>query len=237
MKTLLGILRFLAGILVSFLLAGVAIITLPIDRRRGRFFHALAVLWAKTVLRICGIRLTVRGSENLRRGQTYVYVANHASLLDIPCTLAGVPDRIRIVYKKELEAIPLFGWQLKWGNYIPIERANRSGAMRSLEEAARKIREGASVLLYAEGTRTTDGKLRAFKRGAFNLALRSGVPVIPLTINGTFHIIGRGSMVIHPARAELILGEPIPVSGSGKEAELGLMAEVDAAIRKFYVEQ
>jgi 1-acyl-sn-glycerol-3-phosphate acyltransferase len=238
MTRLLGLLRVIVAGAFSIFMAALEIIMLPVDFRKGRVFHFLARLWARGVLMICGLRVTVKGQEKLDFGTTYVYVSNHASLLDIPVVVARIPDQIRIVYKKELEAIPVFGWGLKWGSYIAMDRSNRAEAMKSIETAARRIRHGASVLLFAEGTRTRDGKLQAFKRGAFNLAVRSGVPVVPLTINGTFAILPKHSISARPGRVELVLASPIPVNPSGgKEEEMQLMERVHTAIADHYVNQ
>ena len=234
---LLGPLRFIAGVAISLSFAAIIILTLPLSYKTGRVFHALSRLWARTILVTCGVHVRVRGIENLDPTLSYVYVSNHASMFDIPAIIASVPDQIRIVYKKELEIIPIFGWGLKWGSYIGIDRGRGPKAMRSLEEAINTIRRGASVLLYAEGTRTRDGKLQPFKRGAFNIAVRAGIPVVPLTINGTFPILPKGSIVIRPRPVELVLGEPIPVTGDGKEEELRLMDAVHETIQKNYIEQ
>ncbi len=215
-KALSGILRFLAGVVISILSAAVIIVTLPIRRKSGRLFHAISRFWARAVLAVGGITVTVRGLEKLARGRNYVYVSNHASMFDIPAILASIPDQIRIVYKKELEIIPVFGWGLKWGSYIGIDRRRGPEAMKSLEEAVAKIRNGASVLLYAEGTRTRDGLLQPFKRGAFNIAVRAGIPVVPLIVNGTYPILPKGSMIVRPRPVEIVLETPIPVEGGGK---------------------
>ena len=147
-------------------------------------------------------------------------------------------DQIRIIYKRELDVIPFFGWGLRYGSYIGIDRGRGSRAVKSLEEAVEKIRSGASVLMYAEGTRTLDGKLQPFKRGAFNLALRAGIPVVPLTVNGSFAILPKHSVSVRPGTVELVLGAPIPVpGGGGKDAELQLMQEVHAVIAGHYIDQ
>ena len=237
MNLVLGPLRFIAGVVISLGFAAAEILALPLSHRTGKLFHALARSWARTILWTCGVRVRVKGLEKLEHGQNYVYVSNHASMFDIPAILASIPDQIRIIYKKELEVIPVFGWGLKWGSYIGIDRGRGPEAMRSLEEAIRKIRNGASVLLYAEGTRTRDGKLQPFKRGAFNIAVKAGIPVVPLTINGTFPILPKGSIVIRPAPAEIVLGDPIPVTGEGKEEEMRVMERVAAAIKQSYVDQ
>jgi len=210
-----GAIRFFSAALISILSAIAELLLIWLDRKRGRVFHAIARGWAKTVLAVCSVRVTVRGLDKVDLSRNYVYVSNHASMFDIPVILAGIPDQIRIIYKKELDIIPFFGWGLRYGSYIGIDRGRGSKAVRSLEEAVEKIRSGASVLMYAEGTRTLDGRLQPFKRGAFNLALRAGIPVVPLTVNA-----------------------PIPVpAGEGKDAELQLMQDVHAVIARHYIDQ
>ena len=238
MNRLLGPLRFAAAVIISITMACIEILMLPVNRRSGRVFHALARSWARAILLTCGVRVHVNGLEKLDRSRNYVYVSNHASMFDIPAIIAAIPDQIRIVYKKELEVIPFFGWGLKWGSYIGIDRGKGTEAMKSIEEAVQKIRRGASVLLYAEGTRTLDGRLQPFKRGAFNLAVKAGVPVVPLTVNGSFNILRKHSISVQPGNVELILESPIPVEGGeGKEAELKLMEQVHAAIAAHYIDQ
>lgn len=238
MKRLAGWLRFLAGVIISVGAAILEIIALPIDRKRGRFFHQIARFWAHAVLFTSGVRVRVEGFEKIDPDRNYVYVSNHASMFDIPAIVAGIPDQIRIVYKKELEVIPFFGWGLKWGAYIGIDRGRGAEAIKSLDEAMMKIRNGASLLLYAEGTRTRDGKLQPFKRGAFNIAVRAGIPVIPLTVNGSFNILPKHSLYIRPGTVTLVLDDPIPVqAGGGKDEEVALMEKVHAAIARNYIEQ
>jgi 1-acyl-sn-glycerol-3-phosphate acyltransferase len=237
-RRLLGSFRILIAALFTLGVAIAAIAGNLLDRHRGRIFFWLARHWSRGVLGICGLRLSVKGADLLEGSTNYVYVSNHASLFDIPVVTAAVPDNIRIVYKKELEKIPIFGWNLRWGPYISIDRGNRVDALRSVEEAAQKIREGDSVLLYAEGTRTEDGRLQPFKRGAFNLAVRSGVPVVPVTINGTFRLMAKGSIAIRPGPIEVIFDSPIPVNSlAGREEEVRVMEEVHRAIALHYQNQ
>jgi 1-acyl-sn-glycerol-3-phosphate acyltransferase len=237
MRRMTGYIRITGAILFTLVMAIVALIAIPFNHN-GHWYHRVSRWWSHILLIICGLKLSTQGTERLVQGQTYIYVTNHASLLDIPVIVAGIPGQIRIVYKKELQKIPLFGWGLKWGSYIGIDRGRSAEAKKGLDEAIQMIHRGASVLLYAEGTRTLDGKLQPFKRGAFNLAVSAGIPVVPLTINGTFSIMPKGSLAIRPQPVELIFEEPIPVgSEQGKEAELRLMEKVHAAIAKHYVDQ
>jgi 1-acyl-sn-glycerol-3-phosphate acyltransferase len=169
------------------------------------------------ILWICGIKIEVQGLEKIKSGVNYIYVSNHASLFDIPAVIAGLPDQVRIVYKQELEKIPIFGWVLKYGPYVTIDREKQFSAMRSLELAAERIKHGASVLLFAEGTRSTDGRLQSFKRGAFSLAVKTEKPIVPLTINGSYDRRPKGKFIINPGVIELILETPIPTDeGRGK---------------------
>lgn len=237
MSNIVGAFRFLGFFVNSMAYASAVLLTL-IFTRSSRVFHALCRSWARTSLAICGVRVSVKGVGHISPGKGYVYVSNHASMFDIPAVIAGIPDQIRIVYKKELQWIPIFGWGLKFGSYIAVDRGRSVKAQKSLDEAIKKIRNGESVLLFAEGTRTLDGKLQPFKRGAFHIAARSGVPVVPLTINGSFRILPKHSISVNPGHVELILEAPIHLAGeNGKEAELKLMGDVHAAIAQHYVNQ
>ncbi len=238
LRTVAGVLRAIIAAGWCLLAAVTVLVTLPIAPRNGSLFLWYTRIWARGVLRICGIRLTVSGTEHITPGTCYVYVSNHASLFDIPVVAGGIPDRVRIIYKKELERIPIFGWALKAGAYIAINRQRSIEAMQALDEAAERIRTGTSVILYAEGTRTLTGALQPFKRGAFNLALRAGVPVVPLTINGTFHILPKHSISVRPGTVHLILDPPIPPTADrGRDAELRLMEKVRVAIASHYIDQ
>ncbi|MBI5474171.1 MAG: 1-acyl-sn-glycerol-3-phosphate acyltransferase, partial [Ignavibacteriae bacterium] len=235
MKKLIGLLRFLALFFNSMAYAGVILISL-LFTRSSRVFHAFCRSWARVSLAICGVRIRVDGVEKIKGGSGFVYVSNHASMFDIPAVIAGIPDQIRIVYKKELHWIPIFGWGLKYGSYVAIDRGRSVKAQQSLEEAISKIRNGESVLLFAEGTRTLDGKLQPFKRGAFHIAVQAGVPVVPLTINGSFKILPKHSFTVVPGEVHLVLEKPIELGATqGKEAELTLMEEVHGAMEKHYV--
>jgi len=233
-----GRIRFILAAVISVASAILELLLIWVDRKRGRVFHAIARGWAHAVLFVCGVSVKVRGLENIDPSRNYIYVSNHASMFDIPAILAGIPDQIRIVYKKELEVVPFFGWGLKYGAYIGIDRGHGGDAMRSIEQAIQRIKRGASVLLYAEGTRTLDGRLQPFKRGAFNLAVKAGIPVVPLTVNHSYAILPKHSINVQPGTVELVLDVPIVVpAGEGKDAELKLMEEVHAVIARHYIDQ
>jgi 1-acyl-sn-glycerol-3-phosphate acyltransferase len=232
-----SILRLAAGGVVTLVMAVVAILALVFDRT-GKKYHWVSRMWSRTALRVCGVRVRVKGTEHLEPGRSYIYVSNHASMFDIPAVAAGIPDDIRIVYKRELEKIPLFGWGLRWSNYIGIDRGRSTEARHSLDSAVAKIRNGASVLMFGEGTRTSDGKLQPLKRGAFHLAVRSGVSIVPLTINGSYRIVPKHSLRLRPGTVDLVLSPPIAVDAfEGRSGELELMEKVRAAIAAEYHDQ
>lgn len=222
---------------VTIILSLIALLSIPVERS-GKLFRWTAVTWSKIILKTFGVRLHVKGLENIDLSKHYIYVSNHASMFDIPAVLAGIPNDINLVFKKELARVPIWGWALRYGHFIMIDRRNPRDAVESLERAARTIQSGKSILLFAEGTRTKDGKLQPFKRGAFTLAVKSGFPVVPVVLNNTFTILPKGSLNIKPRDIELVIEKPIPTENlSQKSGEQELMAMVRQAIEKHYKEQ
>ncbi len=234
---LIAWLKIVTAVVVTMYYSILAIGSVVVDRK-GSVYHSIARAWAKALLKIFGVNVRVTGMENLETGKTYVYVSNHASMFDIPAVIAGIQDEIRIVYKKELSYVPIWGWSLAVGHYIAIDRFSAKDAVKSLEAAAEKIRRGASVLLFAEGTRTRTGKLQPFKRGAFALAAKAGIPIVPLTINNSFNILPKGSLRIRRADISVVVGKPITTVGAeGRDDEINLMEKVREAIAQSYVDQ
>ena len=159
-------------------------------------------------------------------------------MADIPTVMVALNGKVNIVFKKELTWVPIWGWALRYGHFIMIDRSNPRDAMASIERAAQTIRSGQSVILFPEGTRTNNGKLQPFKRGAFTLAAKSGVPVVPMTINNTFGILPKGSLNVKRADISVVLEKPIPTDRlENKADELKLMDQVHKAIEKHYIDQ
>ncbi|MBI2618977.1 MAG: 1-acyl-sn-glycerol-3-phosphate acyltransferase [Ignavibacteriales bacterium] len=233
---MLTILKGIIVVLGAIPLSLAALISVPLDRS-GRTYHGCARLWSRFILWIFRIRVQMRGLEHLHEDRHYIYAANHASWFDIPATIVGIPDDIRIMLKRELTYVPIWGWALKYGPYIAVDRSNPKDAMRGLDKAVEQMKTGASLLLFVEGTRTRDGKLQPFRRGAFTLAARSGVPIIPVTINYSFKILPKGSLAVRPADIEIVLEKPIETIGTeGREREKLLMEEVRTVIARNFVE-
>lgn len=227
-------LLFVAGTCVPFSILALA--SLPLDRS-GRMYFWCGRTWTKWALIACRIRVTVEGLEKVDPYGNYILVSNHASMFDIPVMMNIFPH-IRIMFKKELSYVPFWGQALRWGHHIMVDRGKGSDAMKSIERAANDVRSGGQVLLFAEGTRTRDGKLLPFKRGAFALAGKSGVPLVPVTINGSFRILPKGSFDIRPAVITVTVDSPIDTAGvKSREDEVKLMETVRGIIAGRYREE
>ena len=215
----------------SAIISCVILVCAPFDRTSNTF-HALTRFYSHIILIVCGVKLVVSGLNRVRFGRSYIYVSNHASYFDIPAVLAGIPAGLHIIYKRELERIPILGWGLKYGKtYIGIDRGGGQDALGSLEKAVSKIKNGASVIMFAEGTRSHDGSLQPFKRGPFKLAVKAGVPIVPVTICGSYDILPRHSLRIRSGTISIVLGEPIePLQTNGNETELELRDQVYTVI-------
>ncbi|MBI5886876.1 MAG: 1-acyl-sn-glycerol-3-phosphate acyltransferase [Deltaproteobacteria bacterium] len=192
--------------------------------------HRIAVLWCRIILGLSGVRVRVKGAERVPKDRTVIFLSNHSGAFDIPALQVYLPIEFRWVAKKSLFTIPLVGWAMSFAGYIGIERENAQEAYKSMEEAADKIKNGISVLVFPEGTRNaTDAPLLPLKRGAFMLAARSGVDVVPVAIKGTRDIMKRGSLLIHPAKVEISFGHAMPTTGG---ADKTLRSRTKAAIEE-----
>ncbi len=180
---------------------------------RGRWQHAFARLWSWLILTTSGIRTRVEGVENLAPLKTAIYCANHQSAMDIPILFVNLPVQFRFVAKRSLFKMPFLGWHLKRSGHIPVDRERPREALRSLDEAAEKIRAGSSVILFPEGHRSRNGKIGQFKSGSFYLAIQSGVPVVPITLNGTRAVLKPDTYHVRAGQTEMIVHPPIPTSG------------------------
>ncbi len=180
----------------------------------GNSAHQCARAWAKTLLFFAGVKVELQGEADAVKPDTpYVFMANHQSAFDIFVLLAGLPVPFRWVAKEELFKIPIFGPSMRRAGYIPINRDNPRDAIKSLNEAAQKIRDGVSVIVFPEGTRSEDGKLLPFKNGGFVLAIKSQAPIVPTALIGTFEIKPRGRFWVHPRTAFIRFGHPVETKG------------------------
>ena len=196
----------------------------------GRAQHACAKWWSRCLLAVCGVRIRVRGAEHLDAGRTYVFAANHQSYLDIPVIFAFLPANFRILAKGSLFYIPFIGWHLRRSGHMPVAKGNPNRAARSLLEAASHVRRGTPVFIFPEGGRSPNGKFREFKPGTFLLAIKSGAPVVPVTINGTRAALPMHSWHVRPGPVEMILHTPIETAGMKSDSSEALAERVRAVV-------
>jgi 1-acyl-sn-glycerol-3-phosphate acyltransferase len=193
---------------------------------KGRLPHKVAGVWARSILAASPIELTVKGLSNIDPDKSYVYMSNHQSNYDIPILLGHLPVQFRWLAKIELFRIPLFGYAMKRAGYICIDRSNQKSAFESLKKAAGIIRNGVSVMIFPEGTRSRDGNIGSFKKGGFVLAVESGVPILPIIIRGTYSIMPRSRLLIKPGKVTLEIMKPVETSGFTKETKDNLMEKI-----------
>jgi 1-acyl-sn-glycerol-3-phosphate acyltransferase len=210
----LGYLRslLLTDLLIYFYTAVCGTLSLgsSIFDARGRWQHACARLWSRLILATSGVRLQMEGVENLKTGETAIYCANHQSAMDIPVMFVSLPLQFRFVAKRSLFNLPFLGWHLRRSGHIAVERDRPRQAMKGLEQAAQRVREGTCVVLFPEGHRSRSGQIGPFKRGSFHLAILAGVPIVPITINGTRHILKPDTYYVRSGSVEIIIHPAIP---------------------------
>ena len=193
---------------------------------RGDWTFRVARLWGWGALLASGVRIDIQFAAGLDPNQQYVFMANHRSLFDIPSMLVSLPGQARFLAKKSLFQIPIFGWALKAGGFVTIDRENLSSARESFAQAVSRLRAGTSVLIFPEGTRSTVEHLLPFRRGGFLLAIKSGLPIVPVGIGGSREVRGKRSLVIRPGTIWVHYGEPIEASEYAVSQKQELMDQV-----------
>jgi len=225
MIALLNMLRLIPIGIVSTIWHGIRIVTVARTTKveRDPRLAALPKSWTDSLLRGGGVKVEVEGLENLV--EPAVLICNHVSWYDVFALMSCLPLDVRFVGKKEIVKIPFFGPAWLASGHIPIDRSDRRAAIRSLERAGDILRkDGGVIIMFPEGTRSADGELRPFKKGAFMLALQLGVPIVPAAVVGSRSIMKKGSPLVRPGTMTLRIGEPIPVEGL-TEADRDLLLE------------
>ena len=189
------------------IIAILTIIVSPIDRK-GKITHYLSKVFGGGILLIAGVKVETEGTEVLNKSDSYIFISNHSSYFDIPILMKAIPNNVRFIYKDTLTKIPILGWGMYLGGYIPISRENIREAMKSLKAAAERIRKGISVVIFPEGTRSKDGIPGEFKRGMFILADEAKVQLVPTTIIGSVNILPRNKLQIRSGKVKVVFNKP-----------------------------
>lgn len=219
-----------------FKLAAIGIVTVPAALATtlfglfdpyGKRVYGISRFWAWMIVRIAGVSLKVQGLNHLSPKQPYIFMVNHQSNIDIPVLAQGLPAfQLRWIAKRELLWVPFFGWAMWAAKHIAVDRSDRSDVLAVLAKARRQIDQGVSIVVFPEGTRSGDGRLLPFKRGGFLLAVKTKMPIVPVTINGTGRILPKGDWRIRRGEIEITVGKPISMENYRPGTIRQLAAEV-----------
>lgn len=232
LRTLLGI-TFLA---LYVLIVGLPVIALSALTNSSDFLYRAGTTGIRITLMIIGVKVRVEGLENLPPG-VCIFAGNHVSALDPPAALLGIPRRISFLAKKEVFKFPVVATAMRLASIVPVDRADREAAIGSMGHAGEVIRQGISFVVFPEGTRSADGRLRAFKKGTFVLAIQAGVPVVPLSVIGSGALMPKGKLAVRPGEIILRFSKPIEGAAYSMENRDELMARVHDAVEAMLTEE
>ena len=196
--------------------------------RSGDFAHRCARVWARLILKTSGVTVSVSGLERLDRSRSYVFAANHQSIYDIPIVFTALPYQLRIVAKQSLGRIPFMGWHLHLAGHLLVDRSRPGAGV--VKKMARLVGEQHSLIVFPEGTRSIDGTIQRFKGGSFALAVEAGLPVVPITICGSRHVMTKGQLMVRPGAVTVAIHEPIETAGVPRDAVREMAERVRAVV-------
>jgi 1-acyl-sn-glycerol-3-phosphate acyltransferase len=216
-------------VIATFVLGFFAFVTCPFDRK-GRIIHHYARLWGRVALLANGVKVRLEGIEHLKGEGPYIFMSNHQGSFDIFALSGYLPSQFKWLAKKELFSVPFLGWTMAAAGYISIDREGTRKTVEAMNEAARKIQEGMSVVIFPEGSRSPDGSIQPFKKGGFTLALKSKVPIIPIAITGSREIMPKGKLATTSGEIRIRINHPIETQNYAWKDRESLMEKVSKVI-------
>jgi 1-acyl-sn-glycerol-3-phosphate acyltransferase len=217
--------------IATLILGFFAFITYPFDRK-GKVGHYYARLWGKIALLANRVKVKVEGMEHLNEKGPYIFMSNHQGYYDVFTLLGHLPYQFKWLVKKELFSIPFFGWTMAAVGYISVDRGGTRDTVEAMNEAAQKIRDGMSVVIFPEGSRSPDGSIQPFKKGGFTLAIKSKVPIVPIAISGSRDIMPKDKFTVTSGEILMLMGHPIETEGCSLKDRESLMKKVRETISK-----
>lgn len=211
------------------LIAGPPFILYTLLTRSVERLYRVGVGGARLALWLSGIRVRAEGREQIPHG-VCIFVANHTSNADPPAVVAQIPRRVALLAKKEVFRVPILAQALRLGSFVPVDRSNREAAIASVERAIAHLERGISYLIFPEGTRSPDGRLRGFKKGPFVMAIRARVPIVPISVAGAHRVMGKGSWVLRPGLIRVRFHPPVDAGAYSLDRKEELIARVHAAV-------
>jgi len=203
----------LATTIVYTVILGIPTIFVAMVSKTGKAPFTIGKLWSWLILKTNRVKLQVEGLEKIVRNKSYVFISNHASNLDPPALCLAIPQTLRFIAKRSLAKVPIFGQALKLGRIILIDRSDNQKAVETINKAIKDLKDGISAFFFAEGTRSPDGMLQDFKKGGIMVALKTKLPIIPITVVDSFKLLPRKALRIRPGVLRIIVGDPIDTSG------------------------
>jgi 1-acyl-sn-glycerol-3-phosphate acyltransferase len=201
---------------------------------RGTMQHWFARTWSRLILATSMSPVEIIGMDRLASGRPYLYAVNHLSAFDIPTLYANIPGQFRIIAKKELFAYPFLGWHLRRSGQLPIDQQNPGSSVRSVKRAIDTLKSGMPLVIFPEGGRSASGQVQPFMTGAFYIALKAQVEIVPLVIVGTYEVLPMNTFHIRPGKIKLVAGEPIPTKDFGLREMDVLTDRVKRAVEDIY---
>jgi 1-acyl-sn-glycerol-3-phosphate acyltransferase len=215
--------------LYTIVLGTISVLSTIVDRR-GDFGHRCARAWSWLILTTTGVTVRVEGLERLDPTRSYVFAANHQSIYDIPIVFASLPFQVRIIAKASLGTIPFLGWHLQRTGHVLVDRSKPGAG--TVKKMAKLVADGHSLIVFPEGTRSSDGVVARFKGGSFVIALDAGLPIVPLSIVGSRHVMLKGELMVKPGTVTLVVHDPIDTAGSSRDAARELAASVQDVVAR-----
>ena len=198
---------------IATITLGIPVMITGLLSRTGNLAFSISKLWAYTMLGISFVRTEIKNKEKIQPRTSYIIISNHQSLFDIISIVTTLGIQYRWFIKKEVLKIPIFGYALYASRNIFIDRSNTARAIESINKGIDRLPKGVSVMVFAEGTRSSDGKIHEFKKGGFMVAVAHKMPILPVTVNGSRRVTPKGSLVFRPGKIQVVVGDPIETGG------------------------
>jgi 1-acyl-sn-glycerol-3-phosphate acyltransferase len=218
--------------IIYTLVIGTLIMITALFSSTGKFPFKLGCAWSWLLMKTNRVKIQVIGLEKFAREKSYVFISNHGSNLDPPAVALAIPQTLRFIGKSSLAKIPVFGWAAKSARLIFIDRSNNAKSIETINKAIKDLKDGISAFFFAEGSRGINGVLQSFKKGGVVLAIKAKLPVIPITIIGSYKLLPRSAIRIRPGILKVIIGDPIDTSSYGDDDKDILLQKVRNVIEK-----
>jgi 1-acyl-sn-glycerol-3-phosphate acyltransferase len=198
---------------IATIILGIPVMIAGMLSRTGNLAFSISKIWAYVILAVSFVSTEIKNKEKLLTGTSYIIISNHQSHFDIIALVTTLGIQFRWIIKKEILKIPIFGYALYTSRNIFIDRTNTTRAIESINKGVDRLPKDAGVMVFAEGTRSSDGQIHEFKKGGFMIAIARNIPILPVTVNGSRRVLPKGSLAVKPGNIQVVIGDPISTSG------------------------